>query len=142
MSSFSNNHFSIETILRLYIYIFNNWIFFTAIEAQIREIQAKKNELPENGSGKGVSLGDPYYDSDIYDNAGHTGKSRYDGYVTSIAANDEVEDEDVENVAISQKRPGYTAPASLLNDIAQVMLYWVTYNLGKMTHNLIKLPWN
>lgn len=40
--------------------------------------------------------------------------------MTSIAANDEVEDEDVENVPISQKRPGYTAPASLLNDIAQV----------------------
>ncbi|XP_052737619.1 splicing factor 3B subunit 1 [Bicyclus anynana] len=90
-----------------------------AIEAQIREIQSKKNELPENGSGKGVALGDSYYDSDIYDNAGHTGKSRYDGYVTSIAANDEVEDEDVENVPISQKRSGYTAPASLLNDIAQ-----------------------
>lgn len=92
----------------------------TAIEAQIREIQSKKNELPENGSGKGVSLGETYYDNDIYDNAGQVGKSRYDGYVTSIAANDEVEDEDVENVPISQKRPGYTAPASLLNDIAQV----------------------
>ncbi|XP_013146010.1 PREDICTED: splicing factor 3B subunit 1 [Papilio polytes] len=90
-----------------------------AIEAQIREIQQKKNELPENGTGKGVSLGETYYDSDIYDNAGHGGKSRYDGYVTSIAANDEVEDEDVENVPVTQKRPGYTAPASLLNDIAQ-----------------------
>lgn len=76
--------------------------------------------MPENGTGKGVSLGETYYDSDIYDNAGHGGKSRYDGYVTSIAANDEVEDEDVENVPVTQKRPGYTAPASLLNDIAQV----------------------
>lgn len=95
---------------------------FLAIEAQIREIQAKKNELPENGSGKGVSLADTYYDSDIYDSSGQTGKSRYDGYVTSIAANDENEDEDVENVPITQKRPGYTAPASLLNDIAQVII--------------------
>lgn len=68
-----------------------------------------------------MSLGEQYYDSDIYDNSGQGGKSRYDGYVTSIAANDEVEDDDVENVPISsQKRPGYTAPASLLNDIAQV----------------------
>lgn len=67
-----------------------------------------------------MSLGETYYDSDIYDNAGQGGKSRYDGYVTSIAANDEVEDEDVENVPISQKRSGYTAPASILNDIAQV----------------------
>lgn len=67
-----------------------------------------------------MSLADTYYDSDIYDNAGKSGKSRYDGYVTSIAANDEVEDDDVENVPISQKRSGYTAPASLLNDVAQV----------------------
>lgn len=86
-----------------------------AIEAQIREIQSKKTELPENGSKKGA-LGDSmFYDSDIYDG----GKSRYDGYVTSIAANDEVEDEDIENVSFNQKRAGYTAPASLLNDIAQ-----------------------
>lgn len=67
-----------------------------------------------------MSLADPYYDSDIYDNSGTGNKSRYDGYVTSIAANDEVEDDDVENVPISQKRSGgYTAPASLLNDVAQ-----------------------
>ncbi|VVC87410.1 unnamed protein product [Leptidea sinapis] len=90
-----------------------------AIEAQIREIQSKKNELPENGSAKGVSLADTYYDADIYDSSGQTGKSRYDGYVTSIAANDENEDEDIENVPVTQKRPGYTAPASILNDIAQ-----------------------
>lgn len=70
-----------------------------------------------------MSLGETYYDSDIYDNAGQGGKSRYDGYVTSIAANDEVEDDDVENVPITQKRSGYTAPASLLNDIAQVHFY-------------------
>lgn len=94
---------------------------FTAIEAQIKEIQSKKKEIQaENGNNKGVSLGETYYDSDIYDSSGQAGKSRYDGYVTSIAANDEVEDEDVENVPTSQKRPGYTAPASLLNDIAQV----------------------
>lgn len=97
---------------------------FSAIEAQIREIQSKKSELPENGNSnkQGVSLADTYYDSDIYDNSGKGGKSRYDGYVTSIAANDEVEDDDVENVPISQKRSGYTAPASLLNDVAQVCI--------------------
>lgn len=47
--------------------------------------------------------------------------------MTSIAANDEVEDEDVENVPISQKRPGYTAPASLLNDIAQVLMFSISH---------------
>lgn len=112
------NRYEIEQRVR---YRSRNLLFISAIEAQIRDIQSKKSELPENGSNKGVSLGDTYYDSDIYDNAGHGGKSRYDGYVTSIAANDEVEDEDVENVPITQKRSGgYTAPASLLNDIAQV----------------------
>lgn len=101
-------------------------VFISAIEAQIREIQSKKSELPENGSKKGVALGDTYYDSDIYDNSGQGGKSRYDGYVTSIAANDEVEDDDVENVPITQKRSGYTAPASLLNDIAQVLYIFIS----------------
>lgn len=100
-------------------------MYFTAIEAQIKEIQAKKNELPENGSKK--SLEDGYYDSDIYDNSGGQGKSRYEGYVTSIAANDEIEDEDVENVPISRKGSGYTAPASLLNDIAQVIFLFFSF---------------
>lgn len=45
--------------------------------------------------------------------------------MTSIAANDEVEDDDVENVPINQKRSGYTAPASLLNDVAQVCNYTI-----------------
>lgn len=96
------------------------YYLFTAIEAQIKEIQANKKNEAENGAKKGVSLGE-YYDSDIYDISGQSGKSRYDGYVTSIAANDEVDDEDIENVSFNQKRPGYTAPASILNDVAQVI---------------------
>lgn len=116
-----------------------------AIEAQIKEIQSKKTEAPENGSNKGVSLGETYYDSDIYDSTGQGGKSRYDGYVTSIAANDEVEDDDLENVPITQKRPGYTAPASLLNDIAQVcwneLLTAIHKFLLKMSSKNIVLEW-
>lgn len=102
-------------MLHYFCFLFHSyWSSNQRNTIQEKEIQA------ENGNNKGVSLGETYYDSDIYDSSGQAGKSRYDGYVTSIAANDEVEDEDVENVPTSQKRPGYTAPASLLNDIAQV----------------------
>lgn len=62
------------------------------IEAQIRDIQArKKNIAPENGENgdeeKHVGLGaSGFFDRDIYDGTG-----KYEGYVTSIAANDEVD---------------------------------------------------
>ncbi|XP_046992506.1 splicing factor 3B subunit 1 [Schistocerca americana] len=88
------------------------------IEAQIRDIQARKKDLNEEVNEKDrVGLGESgYYDRDIYDGGG----SKFDGYVTSIAANDEVEDEDYDVVSFSQnKRAGYTAPAALLNDVAQ-----------------------
>lgn len=88
------------------------------IEAQIREIQSKKKEVPAEVDDKGVGLGESgYFDSEIYDGGG--GKNKYEGYVTSIAANDEVDDED-EDVGFSQKRTGLGAPVALLNDVAQV----------------------
>ncbi|KAG8223693.1 hypothetical protein J437_LFUL004058 [Ladona fulva] len=89
------------------------------IEAQIREIQARKKGVQEEEVAEKdrVGLGESgYYDRDIYDGGG----SKFDGYVTSIAANDEVEDEEFDTVSFGQnKRPGFTAPAALLNDIAQ-----------------------
>lgn len=59
------------------------------IEAQIREIQSKKKEILNNASEKEqVGLGKTgFYDQDIYDGS----NNKYDGYVTSIAANDEIE---------------------------------------------------
>uniref|UniRef100_A0A224X5B3 Putative splicing factor 3b subunit 1 n=1 Tax=Panstrongylus lignarius TaxID=156445 RepID=A0A224X5B3_9HEMI len=88
------------------------------IEAQIREIQSrKKNVTAEEGNDKsGVGLGESgFFDRDIY------GGGKFEGYVTSIAANDEVDDDEYEPVSFSNqnKRPGYTAPAALLNDVAQ-----------------------
>lgn len=59
------------------------------IEAQIREIQSRKKEINEDGltEKERVGLGESgYYDRDIYDGGG-----KYEGYVTSIAANDEIE---------------------------------------------------
>lgn len=64
-------------------------IFITDIEAQIREIQSKKKEFLSSASEKEqVGLGKTgYYDQDIYDGS----NNKFDGYVTSIAANDEPE---------------------------------------------------
>lgn len=88
------------------------------IEAQIRELQNKRKEIPVVENSKGVSLGESgYFDSEIYD-----GKDKkYEGYVTSIAANDEV-DEDEEDVGYSQKRPGLGGSVALLNNVAQVYI--------------------
>lgn len=89
---------------------------FLDIEAQIREIQSKKKEIPPEPIDKGVKLGEGgYFDSDIYE----SGKGKYEGYVTSIAANDDVDD-DEEDVGFATKRTGLGAPVALLNDVAQV----------------------
>jgi len=87
------------------------------IEAQIRDLQSRKKDLTEEMKEKErVGLGESgFYDRDIYD----SGVSKYDGYVTSIAVNDEMEDEDDVVLLSQSKRPGYTAPAALLNDVAQ-----------------------
>ncbi|GFG37140.1 hypothetical protein Cfor_05800 [Coptotermes formosanus] len=92
-------------------------VLISDIEAQIRDLQSRKKDLIEEMKEKErVGLGESgFYDRDIYDGGG----SKYDGYVTSIAVNDEMEDED-DIVSLSQsKRPGYTAPVALLNDVAQ-----------------------
>lgn len=69
---------------------------------------------------KGVGLGESgYFDSEIYDSGG--GKSKYDGYVTSIAANDEVDDEE-EDVGFTQKRAGFGTSVAFFNDVARVSL--------------------
>jgi hypothetical protein len=59
------------------------------IEAQIRDLQSRKKDLIEEMKEKErVGLGESgFYDRDIYDSGG----SKYDGYVTSIAVNDEME---------------------------------------------------
>lgn len=66
------------------------YAFYTDIEAQIREIQSRKKNLNEedgNPDKSGVGLGESgFYDRDIYGVG-----SKFEGYVTSIAANDEVD---------------------------------------------------
>ena len=59
------------------------------IEAQIRDLQSRKKDLTEDMKEKErVGLGESgFYDRDIYDSGGN----KYDGYVMSIAVNDEME---------------------------------------------------
>lgn len=92
------------------------------IEAQINELQAKKKELAQNSNDKGVGLLESgYFDSELYDDETDKRK-RYEGYMTSIAANDEVdedEEEEEEDMTLSNKRASYTAPKAVLKDIVQ-----------------------
>ncbi|CAG0896456.1 unnamed protein product [Darwinula stevensoni] len=87
------------------------------IEAQIREIQERKKGISEGGpEADRIGLGEAgYFDKDIYG-----GKGKFEGYVTSIAANEEQDDDEYEPPAQREnKRTSYTAPLALLNDIPQ-----------------------
>lgn len=90
------------------------------IEAQILELQAKKKEIAQSTNDKGVGLLEAgYFDSEFYDEGGADKRSRYDGYMTSIAANDDADEEEDEGLPANQKR-SYTAPKAVLKDIVQV----------------------
>lgn len=69
----------------------NKYIFFsvTDIESQIRELQEKKKTIQnDTNQNNQVGLGKQgYFDQEIYDGT----NNKFDGYVTSIAANDEVD---------------------------------------------------
>ncbi|GIY82436.1 splicing factor 3B subunit 1 [Caerostris darwini] len=91
------------------------------IEAQIRELQNRKANLATEGEENGdgvplVSSAGIYMDEDIY---GGT-KSKYEGYVTSIAANDEADpdDDDYETTTLmNNKKASFTAPAAFLQEL-------------------------
>ncbi|XP_065366144.1 splicing factor 3B subunit 1 isoform X1 [Calliphora vicina] len=89
------------------------------IEAQIADIQSKKKEV-QKSSTEGVGLLDSgnFYDTDFYDE-GAKAKSRYDGYHTSIAPNEEADEDEDEGIPVAQKRTTYTAPKSVMNDVTQ-----------------------
>lgn len=57
-----------------------------------------------------------YFDSDLYDENTDRSK-RYEGYMTSIAANDDVDEDDDEGLPIPNKRSSFTAPKSILKDV-------------------------
>ncbi|XP_067641774.1 splicing factor 3B subunit 1 [Eurosta solidaginis] len=90
------------------------------IEAQIADIQTKRKEI-QKSAGTGVGLLDSggFFDTEFYDESGGKGKSRYEGYNTSIAANDEMDEDEDEGFPVPQKRTTYTAPTSVLKDVTQ-----------------------
>lgn len=68
-----------------------------------------------------------YYDSELYDD-GSDKRNRYEGYMTSIATNDEVdEDDEDDGLPIQQKRSTYTAPKAVLKDVIQHVSKIINY---------------
>lgn len=54
----------------------------------------------------------------MYDDG--AGKDKYEGYNTSIATNDEMEEDEDEGLPVPQKRTSYTAPKSVMKEVAKV----------------------
>lgn len=99
-------------------------LVFADIEAQISVIQEKKTELAKsNAAAAGVGLLDSggFFDSDLYDEEAGKGKGKYEGYNTSIAANDadDADEDEDSGFPVPQKRTTYTAPTSVLKDVTQ-----------------------
>lgn len=108
-----------HSIVRRIISISFFLLQLTDIEAQIQEIQNKKKELAQTSSDKGVGLLESgYFDSELYDD-GTNKKNRYEGYMTSIAANDDIDEDDDEGLPVQPKRVSYTAPKAVLKDIVK-----------------------
>lgn len=104
------------------------------------DIQQKKKELAQTQSDKGVSLLEGgYFDSELYDDTGNK-RNRYDGYMTSIAANDDVDDDEDDGLPIPQKRTSYTAPKAVLKDIVKQVITTLmeNYSLAFVVKYLIK----
>lgn len=98
--------------------------FLSDIETQIREIQEKKKQVAAE-TDKGVGLLESgYFDSELYE-ASNT-KSKYEGYVTSIAPNEEEDDDEDEGIPLKRS---VNAPAALLNDVAQVNIISMKYKI-------------
>lgn len=94
------------------------------IEAQIKDIQEKKKlAAAEEERDKGIGLLESgYFDSDLYDGNG-TQKGKYEGYVTSIAPNEDEDEDDDEPIRPADKRTtGFGAPMAFINDIARVRM--------------------
>lgn len=92
------------------------------IEAQIKDIQERKKQAQaEDERDKGIGLLESgYFDSDLYD-ANGTQKGKYENYVTSIAPNEDEDEDDDEPIRPADKRTtGFGAPMAFINDIARV----------------------
>lgn len=96
--------------------------FISDIEAQIRDIQEKKKQnKAEEEKNKGIGLLESgYFDADIYD-SGNQKEKRYEGYVTSIATNEDEDEDDDEPIRPSDKKTsGFNAPTAFLKEVTRV----------------------
>lgn len=109
----NTNRYSTQNLSQIFSFILD-------IEAQIADIQSKQKELTQaQASEKGVSLLESgYFDSDLYDEKSDRNK-RYEGYMTSIPANEDVDEDDDDGLPITNKRASYTAPKSILKEVAK-----------------------
>jgi len=92
------------------------------IDAQIAAIQAKRASRPVEDEdvpkeNERVGMGE----SGVFDQEIYGGKGKFEGYVTSIASKEADDDEEEDPSANNggRQRSSYTAPLSLLNDVAQ-----------------------
>lgn len=112
----------------------NFYPFVTDIEAQIKEIQERKKQAQvEEERDKGIGLLESgYFDSELYDGNG-TQKGKYEGYVTSIAPNEDEDEDDDEPIRPSDKRTtGFGAPMAFINDIARVSRFAVRFSISSI----------
>ena len=92
--------------------------FLSEIAAHAEELQSR-GQVVEISENDRIGFGESgIFDADIYDQNKKV-QSRYDGYVTSIAANDEVDEEDYDGATAPSAggRQSITAPAAILNEM-------------------------
>ena len=119
-----------------------NSLPITDIESQIKDIQERKRKAQaDDDKSKGIGLLDAgYFDSDIYDGNGAQGKQKYEGYVTSIATNEDEDEDDDEPVRASEKRTtGMGAPLAFFADIARVSQIIISINDVKSNEEIVLL---
>lgn len=111
------------------------------IEAQIKDIQAKKKESQaQEESEKGIGLLESgYFDSELYDGNGAQKSSKYDGYVTSIALNDQSDEEDDDEPVPSKRNTGFGAPAAIFNEMARVSINLLIFSSSFSPSNVFIL---
>ena len=92
---------------------------FLDIEAQIAAIQAKRasqpvdEDIPKENARVGLN------ETGIFDTEIYGGRGKFEGYVTSIAAKDDDDEDDGIAPERGRQRASYTAPLALLNDVAK-----------------------
>ncbi|MCL4128243.1 UNVERIFIED_CONTAM: hypothetical protein GTU68_042963, partial [Idotea baltica] len=93
------------------------YIFFSDIEAQIREAQERKNvnqDEDQEAAEKAHLDRGGFFDTDIYDNGGN---NKYDQYVQSIAVDDVDDEDDDGGTTLGKKSSGYNAPQFFLKEM-------------------------